>query len=201
MCDTFHYVCDLSTQFAAYNLKFPQPVNANNLTHNIIEIFDTFVSDWCEEGATVPTDAEDKILNALIFAACWAVGGKADEHTRGAYSIFLQELINGEDVIEKYNIDLVNAQLPQHEIRKLPHKLGDIKSMYDCFFERDSCSWCPWGKTVPNFEIPVDSPYSEMIVPTTDSIRIKCIFNRLLKNKSHALIIGPTGTGKSIMIG
>ena len=72
--------------------------------------------------------------------------------------------------------------------------------MYDLFFERDSCSWTHWNKTVPNFEIPVESPFSEMIVPTTDSIRIKGIFNRLLKNNSHCLIVGPTGTGKSIMI-
>jgi ATP-dependent protease Clp ATPase subunit len=39
-----------------------------------------------------------------------------------------------------------------------------------------------------------------MIVPTMDSIRIKGIFNRLILNKSPVLIVGPTGTGKSVMI-
>ena len=40
-----------------------------------------------------------------------------------------------------------------------------------------------------------------MIVPTVDSIRIKAVFNRLLRNDSHVLVVGPTGTGKSIMVG
>jgi len=118
----------------------------------------------------------------MIFSATWAFGGKADEHTRPAFNLFMQELINGDDVIEKYNIDLLNAGCTVHEIRKIPNKLGEAKGMFDSFFERDSCSWTPWGKTVETFQIPVESPYSEMIVPTTDSIRIKGIFNRLLKN-------------------
>jgi dynein heavy chain len=82
LTQTFHYMADLSTEFAIYHLKFPQPAGANNLTHNLIEIFDTFVCDWFAENATVPSDAEEKMMNALIFAAVWAIGGKADEHTR-----------------------------------------------------------------------------------------------------------------------
>lgn len=96
---------------------------------------------------------------------------------------------------------MLNAGLVVHETRKIPNKLGESKGMFDSFFERDSCSWTLWGKTVSPFDIPHESPYSEMIVPTTDSIRIKGIFNRLLKNGSHVLIVGPTGTGKSVMIG
>jgi len=183
-----------------YNLKFPQPAGANNIVYNLLKIFDTFVVDWCQEGATVPTDAEEKIINAIIFSATWAVGGMADEHTRAAFNVFFLELVNGEDVIDKYKIDLVNVNLPAHEIRKLPNRLGDCKNLFDWFFERDSCQWITWGKTVNPFEIPVVSPYSEMIVPTVDSIRIKGVFNRVLQNNCHCLIIGPTGTGKSIMV-
>jgi hypothetical protein len=200
LTDTFHYISDLSSQFAYYHLKFPQPAGPNNIVFNLIKIFDTFVVDWCQEGATVPTDCEEKIINAIIFSATWAVGGMADEHTRNNFNVFMLELVNGEDVIEKYKIDLVNSGLPAHDIRKLPHRLGEVKSLYDWFFERDSCQWTPWGKTVNTFEIPTASPYSEMIVPTVDSIRIKGIFNRCLSNDTHTLVIGPTGTGKSIMI-
>jgi dynein heavy chain len=39
-----------------------------------------------------------------------------------------------------------------------------------------------------------------MIVPTLDSIRCKGVFNRLLEAGRHILLVGPTGTGKSVMI-
>ena len=39
-----------------------------------------------------------------------------------------------------------------------------------------------------------------MIVPTIDSIRINSFINRLLSNKSHVLLCGPTGTGKSVSV-
>lgn len=95
----------------------------------------------------------------------------------------------------------MNNDLPLHEIRKIPHKIGaDIKSVFEVFFERDSCSWIPWQKTVKPFEVPKEATYSEMVVPTLDSIRVKGVFNRLLKNGQHVLLVGPTGTGKSIMI-
>ena len=35
-------------------------------------------------------------------------------------------------------------------------------------------------------------------MPTVDSIRVNAMINRLLLNKSHILLCGPTGTGKSI---
>ena len=38
------------------------------------------------------------------------------------------------------------------------------------------------------------------MVPTLDSIRINNNFNRLLKAGKHTLIVGPTGTGKSISV-
>jgi dynein heavy chain len=42
--------------------------------------------------------------------------------------------------------------------------------------------------------------YSEVIVPTVDSIRIQYLLNNLLKKNKHTLIVGQTGTGKSITI-
>jgi dynein heavy chain, axonemal len=85
-------------------------------------------------------------------------------------------------------------------MEKMPHKINAGDSMFGIFFERDSCSWISWEKTQSTFEIPKEAPYSEMIVPTLDSIRIKGVFNRLLQAGRHILLVGPTGTGKSVMI-
>jgi len=44
-------------------------------------------------------------------------------------------------------------------------------------------------------------PYSEIVVPTFDSIRMQYIKRLLLVNKFHVMCPGPTGTGKTANIG
>lgn len=43
-------------------------------------------------------------------------------------------------------------------------------------------------------------PYNEIVVPTTDSIRMKFLLKKLISNMKHVLMPGPTGTGKSVYI-
>jgi dynein heavy chain len=57
-----------------------------------------------------------------------------------------------------------------------------------------------WTKTVKEYVVPKDVTYSEVIVPNVDSIRVQFLLNTLLMNKKHTLIVGHTGTGKSITI-
>jgi galactokinase/mevalonate kinase-like predicted kinase len=42
--------------------------------------------------------------------------------------------------------------------------------------------------------------YSEIVVPTEDSIRMKYLMKTLMSNDSHVLMPGPTGTGKSVYV-
>ena len=44
------------------------------------------------------------LVNVLIYAAIWGIGGALDEFTSSKFDVFLQELISGEDVREKYNL-------------------------------------------------------------------------------------------------
>jgi len=42
--------------------------------------------------------------------------------------------------------------------------------------------------------------YSEIVVPTEDSIRMKYLMKTLMSNDYHILMPGPTGTGKSVYV-
>lgn len=48
--------------------------------------------------------------------------------------------------------------------------------------------------------MPKDVTYSQLIVPTIDSIRMNTLLKILVLNDKHPMICGPTGTGKSISI-
>jgi len=98
-------------------------------------------------------------------------------------------------VIEKHRLDL-----PATDAKKVPVKMGDFKSLFDVFFERDKINWISWLKTIPPYVVPKDVSYSQLIVPTIDSIRINNLMRMLLLNDKHPMVCGPTGTGKSISI-
>jgi dynein heavy chain len=142
--EEFHFLADFGIMFALKHLKFPQPTNPNYLVDNMIKLFDTFMRDWQEEGATIPNDAEEKMLNSLIFAMLWSIGGQSDEHTRASYDVFIQELIAGEDIVEKYSLDPKGDGYPDYEMHKISNKFPGDGSLYDFFFDRDNLSWMDW---------------------------------------------------------
>lgn len=100
-----------------------------------------------------------------------------------------------ENVCEKYNLDI-----PSFEPKKINIKLGDYKSIFDLFFDKEKMIWLNWIKTIPPYVVPKDITYSQLIVPTVDSIRMNMLLKILVLNEKHPMICGPTGTGKSISI-
>lgn len=84
---------------------------------------------------------------------------------------------------------------------KIPNKMGtDFLSLFDAAFQPETCSWKNWISTVPPYQVPVGASFTEVIVPTIDSIRVAYLLTALLQKSKHTLIVGPTGTGKSITV-
>ena len=104
-------------------------------------------------------------------------------------------MLAAEDVNIKYKLDMTN-----YETKKIPIKMGEYKSVFDLYFERDKINWINWLKTIPPYVVPRDISYSQLIVPTIDSIRMNKMIYTLLMNDKHPMICGHTGTGKSISI-
>lgn len=82
------------------------------------------------------------------------------------------------------------------------HKMPSEGMIYDyCFFmEGSTKEWKKWGETVKAYTVPNKATFAEVIVPTTDSIRMKYVMKVLVSQKKHILCPGPTGTGKTVNI-
>jgi len=77
-------------------------------------------------------------------------------------------------------------------------KLGDIQTIFDSYYDMEEGRWVPWLATVPKYAINIEDTYLALSIPTIDSIRMKNLAITLLKNNKHIMMVGPTGTGKSV---
>jgi dynein heavy chain len=61
-------------------------------------------------------------------------------------------------------------------------------------------AWIPWMDTVPEFLLDPKTPFSEIAVPTIDTIRSAYLLEILVKHNFNVLCCGATGTGKSVVV-
>lgn len=73
-------------------------------------------------------------------------------------------------------------------------------TIYDWCFDQKKVSWVKWTETQREFKVDTKLNYSEIVVPTDDSIRMKYLLKLLLEKGKHCLTPGPTGTGKTVNI-
>jgi len=54
--------------------------------------------------------------------------------------------------------------------------------------------------TIDDYKVDAKLSFAELIVPTPDSVRSTFILAKLLANRYHCMMVGETGTGKTVNI-
>ncbi|KAA6311902.1 MAG: putative dynein heavy chain, partial [Streblomastix strix] len=79
-------------------------------------------------------------------------------------------------------------------------KIPTSHTLYDFVYDQKKKVWIPWMDTCPDYIIKAKTAFTEMIVPTVDSVRNTHVINMLVKCHKHVLSIGSTGTGKTVTL-
>jgi hypothetical protein len=157
---SWNYILDTCCEYARLNCSSATPRTPVFCVRQMIRILETYVVQHrpkaVEEGDEpeehdLPKDIEDRLLNALVFAAIWGIGGVIDERTRSKFEAFFMSAINGDEVIEANKLDLGkdDEELPKiYEPMKVAHKIaGDFASVFDLYFDQEELSWRNWMAT------------------------------------------------------
>ena len=70
--------------------------------------------------------------------------------------------------------------------------------VFDYAFNFEEGTWVPWMDTITPYQYNSKAEFSELIIPTLDSVRCTYLFDLLVSHKKHVLMVGDTGTGKTI---
>jgi dynein heavy chain len=66
-------------------------------------------------------------------------------------------------------------------------------TVFEYSFDKESCSWVHWMAGLGNVSISESLAFTDIVVPTIDTVRYSHIMQLLVSHNKHLLFVGPTG--------
>ncbi|VDD79452.1 unnamed protein product [Mesocestoides corti] len=210
----FDFYLEDSIQFIRENTHEIVPSTDGQLTFSLLKLFSCFYKRFLPKpGLPLPAKKEERARDGVsedliartgevieswfFFSLVWSVGATCTNQGRKAFDIFLRQRMKElkcyrpfppEGMVYDYYLDEAGT-------------LSTDKKDYDCDNQQENqVHWEHWMTHVPPYEVDMTAKYSEILVPTLDSVRLVKVMEMLLKNENPVLCIGPTGTGKTVYI-
>ncbi|CAH0557250.1 unnamed protein product [Brassicogethes aeneus] len=176
----------------------------HNLVRATMNMFDCFMDDFYDEKykeQVSDLDVRAQLEGSFFFSCIWSMGGTLDIKSRAKFNLLFRGLLDRE-FPEKTKgalgipFDIAKPEKPY--IFSMP--VGETVFEYK-FFKEGKGKWKLWSDELINVApIPRDIPVNQIIVTTLETIRNIALMSYLVKHQKPMMIIGPTGTGKSVYV-
>ena len=128
------------------------------------------------------------------------MGGTLLPAYREWFSILFRGLIEREfpeELIKRFHLkEVLSPKKPYITLIPSAGLVFDYK-----FIKEGKGKWQLWTDDLQNLPpIPPDIPVNQIIIPTVETVRYFHLFQLLICNQKQVLLVGPTGTGKSVYI-
>ncbi|CAK9814603.1 Dynein axonemal heavy chain 7 [Anthophora plagiata] len=175
-----------------------------NLLRSIMYLFDCFLDDFQDEKyvqTLSDLDLRAQVEGCFFFACIWAMGGTLTVDSRVLFSDLFRALTEREfpeDIRERFNVSPETTDPSKPYVVNLP--LTGLVFDYK-YTKEGRGKWRPWMDDLHDVPpIPKDIPVNQIIVPTIETVRYFHLFKLLICHQKPVLLVGPTGTGKSVYI-
>eukprot|EP00741_Cyanophora_paradoxa_P007767 tig00001206_g7515.t1 len=183
----FDWMVDPCLKLVRYKLKEPVPTTDMALAAALMRLYQSLLDEFPEEEKDLrlsQKEQETLVDSAFVFALVWSVGCTSDTQGRAQFSDFLRTTVaNGGPGGAKLALALPEQGL-----------------VHDYLYEKERAKWVDWMSSTPQYAIPAKARFTEITVPTADTIRYSYLLRLLVEHHVHVLFTGPTGTGKTIIV-
>lgn len=93
-------------------------------------------------------------------------------------------------VLQGYELEVPKAHVKLNT-PMMPNTNG--ASVFDWFFDKTSAEWRLWSSSVPAATIQDDAKFSDIFIPTVDSVRYTFLLDLAVRHHQPFLFVGPTG--------
>jgi dynein heavy chain len=115
----------------------------------------------------------------FAFASVWAFGG----------CIFQDQLVDYRNEFSKWwNGEFKTVKFPP------------TGTVFDYYLDNETKRFLPWSDIVQKYQFDPESPLQAVLVPTTETTRIRYFLNLLADNQKPVLLIGTAGCGKTVLM-
>ncbi|XP_015730364.1 dynein heavy chain 12, axonemal isoform X3 [Coturnix japonica] len=167
------------------------PTSNSNVVVGLTRIFEMLI---CHTVQQDPTSKNIRvwIMASFAFATVWSIGGTCDSDSRILFDAFLREILAGKS-----------------ETNPIPKIVGKWECpfeekglVYDYVYEmKGRGSWVHWNALIKNIDYSgTNVKIQDMIVPTMDTVRYTYLMEMFITYGKPLLLVGPTGTGKSVYV-
>ena len=162
-------------------LKCAQLVETDKLAavRQFTTLFDALKNDSSASGldpSLYPADDPEQYLamveKSFVYALTWSVGASLDDESRKKFDTFVRDL---------------DSSVPAKD------------TVYEYFVDAKTRDWAPWESKLAAYKPPEDTPFFRIMVPTVDTTRTKAVALTLAAMRSHVLVVGRVGVGKSMV--
>ncbi|GMI07902.1 hypothetical protein TrRE_jg5473 [Triparma retinervis] len=189
LCDT--YILS-GIQMMRRNCEEPLPSTDNNLVVSLMNILDCYFNEYIEKEGEEPPSKEkiEELYNGIeglfLFAFVWSVCCTGDSKGRN----FMDSLVRSEVLAHSSTVPFPNEGV-----------------IFDYLYDHtgkhtadQKPGWVGWMQTQEEYIFDSKLSFSDLIIPTLDSVRYTYLLDELVRNSKGCLMTGPTGTGKSVNI-
>lgn len=180
------------------------PTSDSNLIQSLMNLYDCFLDDFLDEKYVQnlsDLDMRAQLEGVFFFSCIWALGGPLDKQSREKFSeVFrgLTEKAFPPELGDKLKIPA--SLLPEPVKRPYIFQLPKGGTVFDYRYTKEGKGkWKPFADEINLAPpIPRDMPVNQIIITTNETIRIAALLDLLVKHNKQLLLVGPTGTGKTV---
>ncbi|XP_031463952.1 dynein heavy chain 12, axonemal isoform X1 [Phasianus colchicus] len=167
------------------------PTSNGNAVVALTRLFEMLICQMVQQDPTnknIPV----WIMGSFAFATVWSIGGTCDSDSRIIFDTFLRETLAGKSETNP---------VPQ-VVGKWECPFEEKGLVYDYVYEmKGRGRWVHWNGFIKNIDYSGKNvKIQDIIVPTMDTVRYTYLMELFITHGKPLLLVGPTGTGKSVYI-